>query len=142
VYTGLRLKMGKLSLDLDIRFQTDFIHLHRNVALYKGSDLRWNTATSCQATCSLKFQDDGNLVLYNSNSAIWNTGTFGSSAGMIFAVSDYGFLQVLDKEFNTQWSSQGLAIPLSSVMSSANKPADWTLTSSNEKFSLQLQKDG
>ncbi|HSW80598.1 MAG TPA: PA14 domain-containing protein, partial [Candidatus Saccharimonadales bacterium] len=49
-----------------------------NVVLYDGATAKWSTNTGGQADTTFIVQTDGNLVLYNNSTAIWNTGTGGN----------------------------------------------------------------
>ncbi len=67
-----------------------FVHqTDGNVVLYDGSTPLWNSRTNGRATSSLVMQGDGNLVLYNGGSAVWASGTNGH-ADAFLAMQDDG----------------------------------------------------
>lgn len=93
----------------------------------------WSSRTS-GAGETLRFQTDGNIVLYSStNHALWSTGTFGANPATVFGVNVNGALYAATAR-TLLWSVPP-AVP-------ANDIAISRLQSPNGRYSAVMQPDG
>ena len=68
----------------------------------------WNSGTSgqsCGASCSLAFQGDGNLVLYNNGSAYWASGSGGNANATLTVSATAPYLVITNTSGQVVWSS-------------------------------------
>lgn len=82
-----------------------------NLAVYSGAigtgRLLWSTSLSgktCNKGCFLSFQEDGNIVIYGDQGALWATGTNPSGTKLLFNTSP-PYLQVYNSTNAVIWHS-------------------------------------
>ncbi|MFP2956767.1 carbohydrate binding domain-containing protein [Myxococcus sp. 1LA] len=74
-----------------------------NVVAYDSQGALWFTGTNGQPTTSLAMQGDGNLVLYNGGVAVWNSQTFGQTGAYLSIQDDCNL--VLYRNNTAVWST-------------------------------------
>jgi hypothetical protein len=78
-----------------------------NLVIYQEGNIAiWNTVTQGKASNSLKFQTDGNFVLYGNSGAIWNAGCQ-SKGGNYITLQDDGNLVIYTAQNIPVWNSKG-----------------------------------
>jgi hypothetical protein len=82
-----------------------------NLAVYSGAistgTLLWSTSLSrktCNKSCFLSFQGDGNIVIYGDQGALWSTGTNPSGTKLLFNTAS-PYLQVYNSTGAVIWHS-------------------------------------
>jgi hypothetical protein len=69
-----------------------------NLVMYQSGNPVWytsNVSQSCANQCQAVFQGDGNLVVYNGSTVLWNSGTWGNPWAQLVLSSTAPYVQVI-----------------------------------------------
>jgi len=107
--------------------------------LYQGGSAIWYTGTSGQncgaSNCVAIFQGDGNLVVYNGSTPLWNSGTFGNPGAQLVFSGQFPQIQIIGANQSVLWRNV-------TEFSAGNFTLTQGASFSFGSFSLAMQNDG
>jgi len=78
-----------------------------NVVLYEGNKALWNSNTAGKKTSHLIFQNDGNLVIYNDRIVVWASGSE-NKGGKIFVLQNDSNIVIYRDDNKPIWARFGM----------------------------------
>lgn len=117
-------------------FQTD-----GNLVLYRnGNEVKWTSNTANKEATGLRFQKDGNLVVFNEKDVLWAANCHGRN-GEALSLENSGEVVVHAPGSKVIWSTVGERA-WSNLDTKTWIPGETVLRSKNGQYRLDFQKDG
>lgn len=109
-----------------------------NFVVTQAGVVQWSTASSssCASGCAVKFQSDGNLVIYNGPTAFWSSNTSGNSNSTLVFSLQGALLEMFTAQGSNLWASTPYFTPGQFVLNQGDAYVN------PNGYRLTMQSDG